>query len=317
MGSPTVSAVIPSYNYGHFVCEAVESVLAQRYEPALEVIVVDDGSKDDTRERIANYGDRVRYVYQENRGLSGARNTGIREAKGEWVALLDADDTWHPDKTALQMRIALANDFDVIGSPGKHYCPPTLDPNPPVRRFDAPDFLTGTHFSSSTTIAKRRCFDVVGGFDETLRSVEDRDMWLRLAARFLVGAIDSPCALHRIHTGQMSRNAGRMLSNFERCLEKFFAEHPQYAEHERVAYAFMYADAAVAFMENREKLEATKYMLKSLRLHAWEPASGRRNLGSARRLKLLVRTLMGEQLFTALRGTPQREDSLEPGPTWT
>jgi glycosyltransferase involved in cell wall biosynthesis len=315
MGLPTVSAVIPSYNYGHFVGEAVESVLSQKYEPKVEVVVVDDGSTDDTRERLAKYGDRIRYVHQQNRGLSGARNTGIREAKGEWIALLDADDVWHADKTALQMRFALDNDFDVIGSPGKFFCPPELDPNPPVRRFDATDFLTGTHISSSTTIVKKRCFDIVGLFDETLRSVEDRDMWLRLAARFLVGAVDSPVTLHRTHQGQMSKNAGRMLSNYERCLDKFFAQHPQYAEHKNVAYAFMYADAAVAFMESGERLEATKNMLKSLRHHAWEPSSGRWKIGTPRRVKILLRTLMGEQLFAKVKGPPRQEEAYREA-TW-
>jgi glycosyltransferase involved in cell wall biosynthesis len=313
MGQPAVSAVIPSYNYGHFVCDAVESVLAQRYQPAPEVIVVDDGSQDDTRERLAKYGDRIRYIYQDNRGLSGARNTGIREAKGEWIAFLDADDTWHPDKTEIQIRVALESGLDVISSRGKHYCPPTLDPNPPMRRFDAPDFLTGSHFSSSTAIIKRRCFEVVGLFDETLRSVEDRDMWLRLSARFVVGAIDSPCALHRLHAGQMSRNAGRMLSNFERCLDKFFREHPQYSEHRRLAYAFMYADAAVAFMESRQRFEATRYLLKSLRVHPWEQSADRYRLGTNRRLKLLARTLMGERLFAAVRGEARQEDTIGPG----
>lgn len=307
MGLPTVSAVIPSYNYGHFVTEAVDSVLAQTYEPGVEVVVVDDGSKDDTRERIKKYDGRVRYIFQENRGLSGARNTGIRAATGEWVALLDADDLWHPEKTALQMRIATEQGFDVIGSPGKRFMPEHLDQDPPIRRFAAPDFFTGSHFSSSTTIIKRRCFDSVGFFDETLRSVEDRDMWLRLAAKFSVGGIDSPCAMHRMHTGQMSRNAGRMLSNFERCLDTFFSAHPQFSEHKGVAYAFMYADAAVAFMESGDRKESIKYMLKSLRHHPWEPKTGRYSLGSARRVKLILRTMIGEKIFTKLRGEQFQE----------
>lgn len=310
MGLPTVSAVIPSYNYGHFVTEAIDSVLAQKYEPALEVIVVDDGSKDDTRERLQKYDGKIRYIHQENRGLSGARNTGIRAATGEWVALLDADDLWHPEKTALQMRVAVEHELDVIGSPGKRFMPETLDQNPPIRRFDASDFLTGSHFSSSTTIIQRRCFDTVGFFDEELRSVEDRDMWLRLSARYAVGGIDSPCAMHRAHTGQMSRNADRMLSNFERCLDNFFAAHPQYAEHKNLSYAFMYADAAVAYMESGDRKEALKYMLKSLRYHPWEPNDGRHSLGSLRRIKLMARTLMGERLFTKLRGEPQQQTAL-------
>src|ERR1019366_6906368 len=112
-----VSVVIPAYNYGRFVTEAAECALNQTYRP-LEVIVVDDGSTDDTRQRLAPYLDRIQYVYQENRGLSAARNTGIRHARGEWIAFLDADDFWHPQKTTVQLG-AVAGDpaIGVVGSP--------------------------------------------------------------------------------------------------------------------------------------------------------------------------------------------------------
>lgn len=307
MSLPTVSAVIPSYNYGHFVTEAVDSVLAQKYEPAIEVVVVDDGSKDDTRERIKKYDGRVRYIYQENRGLSGARNTGIRAATGDWVGLLDADDYWHPEKTALQIKVALEQKFDVIGAPGRTSPPEHLDSNAGFRRFDVSDFLLGTPLTSSNILIQRHCFDKVGFFDETLRSVEDRDMWLRLAAQCVVGAIDSPCAVHRMHAGQMSRNPGRMLSNYERCLDTFFAAHPQYSKHKSVAYAFMYADTAIAYMEGGDRKEAIMHMLKSLRLHPWEPTAGHDKLQSMRRVKLMLRTLMGEKLFMKLKGKSQQD----------
>src|SRR5437016_10401011 len=107
MSEPLISAVIPSYNYGHFITDAIESALGQTY-PHVEIIVVDDGSTDDTREQLAPYSERVCYIHQENGGLSAARNTGIRAAKGEWIALLDADDVWHPRKLELQMNCLAA-----------------------------------------------------------------------------------------------------------------------------------------------------------------------------------------------------------------
>jgi len=298
--STTVSAVIPSYNYGRFVVEAVESVLAQTYRPAVEVIVVDDGSTDDTRERLAPFGDRIRYVHQQNRGLSGARNTGIREARGDWVGFLDADDVWHREKTELQVSVGAAHGLDLIGAPRQSERPETLPKDPPFARLDVRHFLTSTPIFPSGTMVRRRCFDAVGLFDEGLRSVEDRDMWLRLAARFPVGRVDSPCCFYREHGGQMSRRAGRMLENYQKVLDKFFAEHPQFAALERTAYAFMFLDGSIAHMEEGARREALRCLLRSLRLHAWEPASGRAALSSARRLKLLVRLLLGEELFRAL-----------------
>src|ERR1043165_5503387 len=95
--APLVSIVIPTYNYAHFLSQAVESALAQTY-PNTEVIVVDDGSTDHTRQVLAAYGDRIRYTHQVNKGLSAARNTGIRKARGELIALLDSDDVLYPPR---------------------------------------------------------------------------------------------------------------------------------------------------------------------------------------------------------------------------
>ena len=102
MNSTSVSVVIPTYNYGHFVVGAVESVLAQTYQN-VEIIVVNDGSSDDTKARLEPFMGRVRYIYQDNQGLSAARNTGIGAATCRWIAFLDSDDLWHPRKLELQM----------------------------------------------------------------------------------------------------------------------------------------------------------------------------------------------------------------------
>ena len=117
MGRALVSTVIPAHNYGRYVGEAIDSVLAQTYSP-VEVVVVDDGSTDDTRARLAPYASMIRYLHQEKGGLSAARNTGIRQANGEWIALLDADDLWHPEKLELQLRSAARlGEVALVGSP--------------------------------------------------------------------------------------------------------------------------------------------------------------------------------------------------------
>ena len=108
--SPTVSVIIPTYNRAPFVGEAIESALAQT-RPPLEVVVVDDGSTDDTADRVAHYGDRVVYVRQTNAGPATARNTGIGHARGDLIALLDSDDRWLPQK--LEWQVPLFDDPEV------------------------------------------------------------------------------------------------------------------------------------------------------------------------------------------------------------
>ncbi|MEW6161403.1 MAG: glycosyltransferase family A protein, partial [Verrucomicrobiota bacterium] len=110
-----VSVVIPAYNYAHFISRAIESALSQDY-PLKEVIVVDDGSTDNTREVVGRFGERVRYVYQQNSGLPAARNTGIREARYAFVGLLDADDVWLPGMLSRAMAAfeRLPPDFAVV-----------------------------------------------------------------------------------------------------------------------------------------------------------------------------------------------------------
>ena len=221
-----VSVVIPCYNYGRFVAEAIECALNQTWQP-LEVIVVDDGSTDDTRQRLAPYLDRIRYVYQDNKGLSAARNTGIRHARGDWVALLDADDLWHPRKTERQLGVAgIDASVGLVGSPTCSEMPAELPDAPATREIGVHDFFFGVPVTGSSTLIRRNAFDLVGGFDETLTSVEDRDMWLRLAVAVRALQVSTPCWRYRDHSGQMSRNAQRMFANYLRVLTDFSSQTP-------------------------------------------------------------------------------------------
>ena len=264
MSSELVSVVIPAYNYGHLVIGAVKSALAQTYR-RIEIIVVDDGSTDDTAEKLAPYRDRIRYVYQENRGLSAARNAGIRLARGEWVALLDADDVWHPRKTEVQLNvIAGRDDVALVGSP-KHYTPMPEDlPDPVVRPLGVRQFLLSAPIGPSSALVRRTCFDEVGYFDEALGSIEDRDMWLRLASRHAAIQVDCPCWCYARHPGQMSQHAARMYHNYVRVLRKFFAEHPEAARERGMAFGYLYYDTAHCYRLEGNSRAALSFMCRSI-----------------------------------------------------
>jgi glycosyltransferase involved in cell wall biosynthesis len=298
MKPESVSVIIPTYNYGAFVGQAVESALAQRWDGAIEVIVVDDGSTDDTRERLAAYGDRIRYIYQDNKGLSAARNTGIRQARHEWIALLDSDDVWHGDKTRIQLEAVGGR--QAVGFVGTPFVPleDQQPANPPVRPLSVRDFLVGTPVTASSTMVRRRCFETAGLFDETLRSAEDREMWLRLSAQYQGIQVVSPCWHYREHVSQMSRRAQRMLHWYEVVLEKFFREHPVHRGLRDVAYGFMYLDASICFFDEGERGRAMGFLLRSCARWPW--AFRGENREPLRRVRLLVQLGLGPRLFGSL-----------------
>lgn len=298
--SESVTTVIPSYNYGKFVAEAVESALAQDWGGRHEVIVVDDGSKDDTRQRLEPYFDRIKYIFQENKGLSAARNTGIRAGSGQWIAFLDADDVWHPSKLKAQLAVA-AQGYQMVGSRGHSDRASLSVAGTTVNRLTVKDFLLWTPVAPSGTIVLRSCFDVVGNFDETLRSVEDRDMWLRLATKFACAQLDTPCLFSRTHPNQMTGNAKRMYDAYQQVMDKFFREHPEFKHLERMARAQMYADSAITYIEQGQQKTGFELMVRSLLSWPMPLVVPQRDTDYLRRAKLLVRAGMGETLFRRLR----------------
>jgi len=231
MTDPLVTVVIPSFNYGKFVTEAVESALAQTYRPC-EIVVVDDGSTDDTRGHLAPYLARIQYVYQDNQGLHAARNTGIRAARGEFIGLLDSDDLWHPRKLELQIQVFREHpEAGLVAAEGVEDLRegwPEIDDAQTrnVSRITLEEMLICARFGASGVLLRKACLNQVGLFADGLRGVEDRDLWLRIAERFAIYKTLAPLWWYRIHATSMSAAVYQMEANELKMLRQAFATMP-------------------------------------------------------------------------------------------
>src|SRR5215212_2619463 len=232
-----VSVVIPCYNQAHFLGEAIESVLAQNHL-RFEIVVVDDGSTDDTAEVAARYP-RVRCVRQDNQGLSAARNTGLRHSEGEYVVFLDSDDRLLPEalETGLEHLETRPECTFVHG----HFRSITVDGLPLLERPQAiigedpyGKLLYRNYISMHATVMYRRTvFEAVGDFDTSLGACEDYDHYLRVARRFPVCSHEKVVAEYRLHDANMTGNAALMLSasvTVLRSQRKHIRGHKRYEE---------------------------------------------------------------------------------------
>jgi len=207
---PIVSVVIPTYQYAGFVGEAIDSVLAQTYTD-YELILVDDGSTDGTREVVAAaYGNQIKYIYQDNRGLAAARNTGIRASKGEYLSFIDADDVWLPNKLELEVEFLdthpsvsmVCSNYTYFGSRGRQK-KTGFEGVPLAFGYGQKEIFFHNPISASAVLIKKLCFEKVGDFDESMIQCEDLDMWLRIAAHFEIDYINTPLSKYRFHERNM------------------------------------------------------------------------------------------------------------------
>ncbi len=232
---PKVSVLIPAYNAMDYLPQTLASVLAQDFTD-YEVIIVDDGSSDQIKDwyRTEVTDQRVRLVSQVNRGLAGARNTAIAEAKGEYLALLDADDLWEVDKLSRQVTV-----LDESSTVGLVYTWLALidQAGKPTGRFLESteegwvwrDLIHRNFVGcGSTPLIRRACFEQAGCFDENLGSyMEDLDMWLRLALNYEFRVIKHPLVGYRQLPNSASKNWDAMLRSAEILFEKAFKNPPE------------------------------------------------------------------------------------------
>jgi glycosyltransferase involved in cell wall biosynthesis len=220
---PRVSVVLPTYNCSAFLGKAIDSVLAQSYKD-YEIIVVDDGSTDHTSSLMAHYEKHTRYFYQNNKGVSAARNLALMHATGEFIAYLDADDIWYPAKLAQQVAFLDAHpdcglvhtEVSVIDDEDNliHFSFNRETQRPVPYGYCLTELLQRSHIQTLTVLERARCIAIVGNFDEHLPVVQDYDHWIRVAIEgFSIGYLEEPLGKYRWRRGSLMRNEHKYVAD--------------------------------------------------------------------------------------------------------
>lgn len=291
--SETVSVVIPAYNAAAFLRQTIESVLAQT-RPALEVLVVDDGSTDDTAQIAQSFGSPVRCLRQENQGLSRARNAGILAARGDWIALLDADDLWLPHKLARQMECLRQHAQHRRTSSGKAQ---RKAQRPAIACFTLTEYVDTAghvlrcsevpHFPDlvealllysciigppSAALLRRETLQEIGLFDPRFSQCADWDLWLRLAEAGPVVYVAEPLVRYRLHGANMSRDIALLERDTFAVLDKFFAAHnparggrtARYCRLKKRCYSNQWLIVAGSYLQAGQKRDSVRCLLRGL-----------------------------------------------------
>ena len=228
MSNPRISVIIPAYNSAKWINEAINSVLAQSFTD-LEIIVVDDGSSDDTEQVLTHWiaARQIRYIKQANMGVSAARNCGVREACGDYIAFLDADDLFAPDKLGKQL--ALFEKQPNLGFVHAHFSKFDEAGNDlglrDMSRFSGwvyPQILLewSAIMALPTLMLPKRVFEEVGGFDESVRWGEDIDLYIRIVRRYPIDLVPEVLCKVRVHADSVSASKLGSAASFQRVLQK-------------------------------------------------------------------------------------------------
>ncbi|MCH8010873.1 MAG: glycosyltransferase family 2 protein [Candidatus Marinimicrobia bacterium] len=253
----TVSVIIPTFNRSSLLQRALDSVLSQTICPH-EIIVVDDGSTDETAVLVEQEYPVIIYFHQSNKGVSAARNRGIREASGDWIAFLDSDDMWLPEKLERQFEALRANPDMKLCHTDEIWIRNERRVNPMKKhkKYGGWIFqkcLPLCCISPSSTLIHRSIFDEIGLFDETLPVCEDYDFWLRVTARHLVLYVDEKLIIkYGGHEDQLSKKYWGMDRFRIQALEKILSSDKLGGD-DRLATEQMLADKIQIYIQGAKK----------------------------------------------------------------
>ena len=287
--APTVTVLIPTYNRAHYIGQALDSVMGQS-RPVDEIIVVDDGSTDNTAEVVAAYGSRVRHIRRQNGGAAAARNLGIREAKGDYIALLDSDDLWKPDKMRMQMEFLREHpEIDFLFSDWSNFTEGSDNEAPEIKNAKIHDDLAANApnlremydcllvenvIPTSTVVFRRSCIERTGYFDESLPPVEDFDLWLRAARVCRFGFVNAVVTKRRRHSGNLINEWAKREMLYARVLVGTLDRGWDLTEKSRRLAAGKIArvhyDLGSYFLKERNFAKAYEY-LRQPAGHYWNP----------------------------------------------
>lgn len=270
--NPMVSVVIPTYNRADTVARAIRSVLTQTFED-WELVVVDDDSADDTEKVVASFGDsRIHYIrHEHNRGQSAAQNTGIQSSRGTYVAFLDSDDEWLPEKLAkvLDRFEASTNDVGLVYS-GKKLVTEAgrmLKVRSPTLQGDVCKHLLEWDFigSCSRVVVRRSILELVGGFDEQLVNCQDWDLWIRVSKVSRVAAVPDCLVIRYLGTDQVTGSLRSICRGKARMIEKYCGQMPSSALGKQLA-------TLAILLFNYDSASARHTAFQALKLRPLEPA---------------------------------------------
>ena len=269
---PTVSVIIPTYNRAHLIGKAIKSILNQTFQD-FEIIVIDDGSTDNTEETVKSFNNfKIRYIcHANNQGVSVARNTGIRASRGKYIALLDSDDEWLPEKLDKQIKTFKSELPEVgvvysnvlyIDESGKNIN--KLGNPKKVEGYIYEDLLGGNYVgTSSTLLIKKECFNRVGLFDDLLKAENDWDMWIRIAKYYRFALIKIPLVKYRFHSNRISNNSELKIIMASRILVKYTNE----LKERRGTHSKLYFRISNRFYHLGKMKEGQRYLLKAISLN--------------------------------------------------